>query len=110
MVYALLLALTVPVLAYAFYKWATKHKQYFKKRNLAHLKPHFLIGNNGGLFLNKYTAPEYFIELYNNFPDQRYVKYFQFSNYLLNKDFVCLIQNTQNLWNVRLPKAGVYCS
>lgn len=65
-----LLFAAVSLIAFAFYKWATLNNDYFLKRNLKYLKPKFLVGNTGGLFLNKYTAPEFAQKLYKAFPDE----------------------------------------
>lgn len=60
----------ISLFVYAFYKWATVNNDYFKKRNIKHLKPNFLVGSTGGLFLSRYTAPEFSKKLYNSFPDE----------------------------------------
>lgn len=57
------------ILSYAFYKWATINNDYFKKRNLKYKKPHFLVGNTGGKYSNKYNAAEYSEMLYKAYPD-----------------------------------------
>lgn len=63
---------------YAFYKWATIHKEYFAKRNLKHLEPNFLIGNTTGLFLKQYIPYKFIDSLYYRFPKEKYVICFQF--------------------------------
>lgn len=65
-----LLALAASLIAYAFYKWMTINHDFFEKRNIKHLKPKFLVGNSGGILLNKYTAPEFSLKLYQSFPDE----------------------------------------
>lgn len=57
---------------YAFYKWATVNNEYFLKRNLKHLEPRFLIGNIFGLFLKRYTPPDFMDSIYYRFPREKY--------------------------------------
>lgn len=59
----------VCIFSYIFYKWAILNHDYFKKRNLKFMKPHFLVGNTGGMFTNKYTATDFSQMLYRAFPD-----------------------------------------
>lgn len=65
--------LTSGTLFYVLYKWATKNREYFAKRNLKHLKPRFLIGNTTGLFLKRYTPENFIDQLYYSFPKEKYV-------------------------------------
>lgn len=65
-----LLFAALSLIAFAFYKWATLNNDYFEKRNLKYMKPKFLVGNTGGLFLNKYTATGFAQKLYQAFPDE----------------------------------------
>lgn len=66
-----LLFAALSLIALAIYKWATLNNDYFDKRNLKYMKPRFLIGNTGGLFVNKYTAAEFAQKLYQAFPDEQ---------------------------------------
>lgn len=66
----LLLSTAITLLAYAFYKWAVINNDYFEKRNVKFMKPKFLVGNTGGLFMNRYTATEYAMMIYNAFPNE----------------------------------------
>lgn len=66
----LFLLAAISLILYAFYKWATINNDYFKQRNVKYLKPKFLIGNNGGIYINKYTAAEFSDKLYNAFPNE----------------------------------------
>lgn len=66
----LLFVAATSLFALAFYIWATLNNDYFLKRNLKFLKPKFLVGNTGGLFLNKYTATGFAQKLYQAFPDE----------------------------------------
>lgn len=59
------------LIAYAFYKWATQNDQYFVKRGIPHMKPRFLLGNTGTLFLKLHSAPEYITEIYRGFPSEK---------------------------------------
>lgn len=65
-----LLLTAIVLLTYAFYKWATVDNDYFAQRNIKFLKPKFLVGNTGGLFLNRFTAIEFSKNLYNAFPNE----------------------------------------
>lgn len=64
-------ALISVTVSYAFYKWATTNSGYFRKRNLKHLNPNFLIGNTAGLFLNRYRPDDYLNWIYNSFPKEK---------------------------------------
>lgn len=66
----LLLLTAITLVVYSFYKWATINDKFFERRNIKFIKPTFLVGNTGGLFLNKYTAIEFAKKLYNEFPDE----------------------------------------
>lgn len=65
-----LLFVAISLIAYAFYKWATVNNDFFEKRNVKYLKPNFLVGNTGGLFFNRYRAPEFAQKMYNAFPNE----------------------------------------
>lgn len=67
----LLVVAAIALIAFAFYLWATLNKDYFVKRNLKYMKPKFLVGNTGGLFLNKYDAKSFSQKIYQAFPDER---------------------------------------
>lgn len=66
-----LLASTILLFIYAFYKWATANNDYFKKKGIPFAKPTFLVGNSGKLLFRKASAQENIIEQYNNFPDAK---------------------------------------
>lgn len=66
----LLLIAALSLLAVAFYKWATLNNNYFVERNLKHMKPKFLVGNTGGMFLNQYSAIAFTQKLYQAFPEE----------------------------------------
>lgn len=70
---ALLLLAAILLILYAFYKWATINNDYFARRNIKYQKPTFLVGNNGGTLLNKYTAAEFVQLIYQSFPKEPYV-------------------------------------
>lgn len=71
MVDDLLYFVGISLIIYSFYKWATQNNDYFKRRGLPHMKPKFLIGNTGGLFMRQYAAYDFVRELYNKFPKER---------------------------------------
>lgn len=71
MIESLVLSIGLGLIAYGIYKWATLNDDYFVKRNLAHLKPSFLIGNTGGLFMKQHRPNEFFQNLYNAFPKEK---------------------------------------
>lgn len=64
------------MLFYVIYKWATVNKEYFAKRQLKHLKPHFLFGNTTGLFLKRYTPADFIDTIYYRYPREKYVYFF----------------------------------
>lgn len=64
------LLLLATVVLFTFYKWATVNNGYFKRRNLKYLKPSFLVGNTGGIFVQKYDAIEFSSLMYDTFPDE----------------------------------------
>lgn len=66
----LIVCVVIALFAYTFYKWATINNNFFKLRNVKYLKPKFFVGSTGGLFLSRYTAPEFQKKLYNAFPDE----------------------------------------
>lgn len=66
-----LIPLAICLFLYAIYKWVTQNNNYFKDRNIPHLKPQFIVGNTGGLFMNKYRANEYILNMYNKFPSEK---------------------------------------
>ncbi|KAG4072707.1 hypothetical protein HA402_001819 [Bradysia odoriphaga] len=68
----------IVLLAFAFYKWATKHHDYFEKRNIKYLKPTILLGSTGGSFFNKYSASEFAQLIYQAFPDASIYGLFDF--------------------------------
>lgn len=70
MLVELLLVIVIFLMTYAFHKWATINHDYFKQRGIKALKPCFLIGNTGTLFLKKQTPMDFCKEIYNTFPDE----------------------------------------
>lgn len=70
MIAEVLLSIVVGLFSYAFYKWATLNNDYFEKRNIKFMKPKFLVGSFGGLFMNKYTATELAELFYEPFPNE----------------------------------------
>lgn len=71
MIDLMVLSLGLSLIVYGIYKWATLNDDYFVKRNVAHLKPSFLVGNTGGLFMKQYRPNEFFQNLYNTFPSDK---------------------------------------
>lgn len=55
---------------YTFYKWATANNDYFEHRNLKYLKPRFLIGNIGEIYLSNFTAATFSKLIYQKFPGE----------------------------------------
>lgn len=70
MISELLFFVVIPLILYAFYKWATFYNDYFEQKNLKFIKPRFLVGSTGGIIANKYTAAEFAEKMYNTFPDE----------------------------------------
>lgn len=68
--FVLIIFLTI-LLAHYLYIWATKNNDYFIKRGICQMKPVFLVGNNGGAFLGKYTVPEFAKHIYSQFPGEK---------------------------------------
>lgn len=67
----LLVLSSLAVITYGIYKWATMNDDYFVKRNIAHLKPFFLVGNTGGLYMSRYRPNEFYLNLFNTFPKEK---------------------------------------
>lgn len=70
MLAGILLIIAISLLLFALYKWIVLNNDFFKIRNMKYMKPRFLFGNTGGLFINKYTASEFMQKLYQAFPDE----------------------------------------
>ncbi|XP_055920538.1 cytochrome P450 3A7 [Eupeodes corollae] len=66
------------IFGYLFYKWANKNFECFSKRNVAHEKPFFLIGNNLTVLEGKETSPELLIRLHNQFKNEKIYGYYGF--------------------------------
>lgn len=66
----ILLITAISLLLFALYKWITLNNDFFEIRNMKYMKPRFLFGNTGGLFINKYTAREFMQKLYNAYPNE----------------------------------------
>lgn len=60
------LLLFVVLISFIFYKWARVNDDFFVKRNVEHLKPTFLLGNNEG----KITATNFANKIYRTFPNK----------------------------------------
>lgn len=67
----LLILVAISLFGYAFFKWATKNDNYFKERNLAFIKPTFLLGNLGAFAMKQLTAREFSDSLYNAHPNKK---------------------------------------
>lgn len=67
----LLLLAVIFLFSLAFYKWATLNNDYFERRKIKYLKPKFLVGNTGGILLNRYNAAEISQMIYQQFPDEQ---------------------------------------
>lgn len=63
-----LVFVAISLISFLFYKWATQNNDYFERRNVKYLKPTFLIGNIGGMFIR--TATEFAQTMYQAFPDE----------------------------------------
>lgn len=53
------------------YKWATKHYNYFKDRNIAHGKPSLFFGTGKDLFLLRLSFADYIQKWYKEFPNEK---------------------------------------
>lgn len=71
MLLAILMVIVLLGLSYMFYDWATANNNYFEARGIRQMTPRFLVGNNGGVYLQKYTVPEFAMRLYKQFPDEK---------------------------------------
>lgn len=60
------LLLFVLLISYLFYKWATINNDFFSQRNVKHLKPKFLVGNNEG----NITSIDFAMKVYESYPDE----------------------------------------
>lgn len=61
----------IALIVYGLFKWITANDEFFTKRGLPSLKPVFILGNTGGLFLKQYAAFDYIHRLYNQFPNDK---------------------------------------
>lgn len=66
----LLLVGAITLLGYAFYKWATLNRDYFKQRGLKSMKPNLLFGNTGDLFFSKISAVDFVTKIYSQCPGE----------------------------------------
>lgn len=64
----LVLCAGIVVISYAFYKWTTKHYDYFEKRNMPYIKPTFLMGTMGGVMMGMHHIDEWTKWLHNACP------------------------------------------
>lgn len=71
MIAEILLTIGVALILYAFYKWGTRHNDYFKKRGIKQMAPTFLVGNTSGFIMSSQSPPEYAMQFYNAFPNER---------------------------------------
>lgn len=67
---ALFLLATITSLAFAFYKWATLHNNFFRQRNVKFAQPTFLLGSSATNFSKEISATDYARLLYDAFPDE----------------------------------------
>ncbi|XP_055306358.1 uncharacterized protein LOC129570685 [Sitodiplosis mosellana] len=68
------LLLFAVLILYLFYKWATVNNDFFKRRNIKHVRAKFLLGNIEG----KVTATEFATKVYQAFPDEPFNGFFDF--------------------------------
>ncbi|XP_055312523.1 probable cytochrome P450 9f2 isoform X2 [Sitodiplosis mosellana] len=78
MIGEILLSAAIALFTLAFYKWATINNGYFERRGVKYTKPKFLVGNTGGMFLQKYDAIEFAKMVYNTFPHESIYGMFDF--------------------------------
>lgn len=71
MINTLLGVTVVGLLLYSFYVWATKNNDYWAKRNVKHLRPHFLVGNVFSLMTGRTDWTKYLPTVYNTFPNEK---------------------------------------
>lgn len=71
MISAILLAVSVGLLALGAYRWVTLNNGYFAKRKMAHVAPTFLLGSTGGFYLKQHRINEFVRGLYNKFPNEK---------------------------------------
>ena len=63
--------IAVVLAAIKFYYWATLNNDYFEKYEIKFVKPQFLLGTTGTLFLKKYAPNVFYTQLYNKFPNEK---------------------------------------
>lgn len=61
----ILLGTGAGLIGYAFYKWVTANNDYFETRQMAYLKPTFLLGNLGGMMLKIHQMDDWCKWIYN---------------------------------------------
>lgn len=73
MLFLCLIAIILILLAYILYKKGNANSDYFADKGIKSQTPSFLLGNSGPLFLGKKSSPEFMRDMYNEFPDERFV-------------------------------------
>lgn len=61
-----LLCAAIGLIFYKLYKWATKNKDYFKKRDVPALEPDLIFGNTAQFFFRKSELIDFIHSLYNH--------------------------------------------
>jgi len=82
--FAELLYLTgIGLIVYGLYKWVVLNNDYFSNRGVKHLKPYFLFGNTFGFFTGRYNVPDFLAKIYDAFPDEKIVGFFDLRSPIL---------------------------
>ncbi|XP_045508409.1 cytochrome P450 6B2-like [Colias croceus] len=63
-----------------FYYYGTKNHDYWKKRGVKYDEPIIFFGSNLSHIIKKHSLSERFYELHNQYPDEKYVGYFEATN------------------------------
>ncbi|KAK5638799.1 hypothetical protein RI129_013094 [Pyrocoelia pectoralis] len=74
----MLVLLTVCFMAYLLWQATERSTSYWKDRGVPHLRPWPLVGNKLWWLLKRCTIADYFQDLYNAFPDERYIGVYDF--------------------------------
>lgn len=61
----------VAALLFALYKLFTPKNDYFKKKGIPYAKPKFIVGSRTDLILRNKSMPQFVMDLYNEFYDDK---------------------------------------
>ncbi|XP_055696953.1 probable cytochrome P450 9f2 [Phlebotomus papatasi] len=81
--FQLLLLVAVVLLIKFIYNEGYKNENFFKEKGIKFIKPKFIVGNSDNLFTRKQTSAEFFVNIYNYYPNEKLVGLFGFRQPML---------------------------